>query len=208
MKAYILMADVIGSSDRDPNKLMSSFRSVVEDMNQRFGNKLLSPLTITLGDEFQGVVDSLMTGIEIIFAIDKGVLTSRQPYRLRFVLVYGEIETPLNRDVAHGMLGKGLTRARKMLENMKKSDREVLLEGLGETRQEKMMLAFELYRAFYNDWPEKDRQTAYDLLEVGDYKKVASMHDRDNSSMWRKERSLKIREYNASKELINMLTND
>ncbi len=202
------MADVIGSSDRDPNKLMSSFRSVVEDMNQRFGNKLLSPLTITLGDEFQGVVDSLMTGIEIIFAIDKGVLTSRQPYRLRFVLVYGEIETPLNRDVAHGMLGKGLTRARKMLENMKKSDREVLLEGLGETRQEKMMLAFELYRAFYNDWPEKDRQTAYDLLEVGDYKKVASMHDRDNSSMWRKERSLKIREYNASKELINMLTND
>ncbi len=208
MKCYILMADVINSSDKKPELLMSSFRESVEVMNKRYSNKVISPLTITLGDEFQGVVDSLNAGIDLIFALDQEILLSVQPYSLRYVLVYGEIATEINRTSAHGMLGEGLTQARRQLDSMKKGDLEIHVEGIDEDTREKLNLAFGLYRGIYNDWPDKDRQTAYDLIYHEDYKTVAAMHDRDNSSMWRKERTLKIKEYTMARKLIKLLADE
>jgi hypothetical protein len=199
------MADIIGSSEKTPGPLMIHFKQMIEKVNKEYKDHLMSPLTITLGDEFQGVVDSLEQGLDIIWRLDTLNLTSDESYRLRFILLYGEIDTPLNKEVAYGMLGSGLTEAREQLEKLKKSGREIGILGIDEKKAEKLMLAFDLYRSLYNDWPDKDRQVAYDFLMIKDYKKVASLHDRDTSSMWRKERSLKMREYATSKTLIRLL---
>ena len=61
MKHFILMADVVKSRDQEPVAMMQAFHSLVRDLNTSFGCRLLSPLTITLGDEFQGVPDSFLT---------------------------------------------------------------------------------------------------------------------------------------------------
>lgn len=206
MKHYILMADIIDSSEKSSVLLMKHFQQLVKKINARHKDHLKSPLTITLGDEFQGIVTSLEEGIEIMFDID--LLTLKAEYRLRFVLVYGDIDTSVNKDIAYGMLGPGLTRARKELEMMKKGDSEVLVIGLKPKSEEKLDLAFQLYRSIYNDWPEKDREVAYDLIMEADYKKVAVLHDRDTSSMWRKERTLKIKEYQSAKALIRLLAHE
>ncbi len=208
MKQFILMADVIRSSEKEPENLMESFSGIVDGINEQYSGSLLSPLTITLGDEFQGVVTGLTEGIEIIFSLDEELLKVREPYYLRYVLHYGEIATPVNRSKAHGMLGEGLTKARASLEHMKKDGQEVQVSGLTEEMSERMNMTFFLYRSLYNDWHRKDRQTVFDFLRYQDYKKVASLHDRDNSSMWRKERSLKIKEFKTARKLLKLLADE
>lgn len=208
MKYFILMADIIGSSRKNAEELMPAFSKVVEEVNKKYRKQIISPLTITLGDEFQGVVSGLREGIAIIYSLDEALLTSRDTFYLRYALHYGDIATGINRNKAHGMLGDGLTAARETLEAMKKSGREVTISGLGEDVENRLNLAFFLYRSLYNDWYPKDRQTVFDFLRHKDYKKVAALHDRDNSSMWRKEKSLKIDEFHAARELINLIADE
>lgn len=208
MKQFILMADIIKSSEKKPEALMTHFKEVVAQANKRFGKSILSPLTITLGDEFQGVVKDMETAVELIFFLDQELLTAARMYRLRYVIHYGEISTPLNKENSHGMLGEGLTFARRHLEKLKHEKEEVSVTGLDEDNALKINLAFGLYRALYNDWPEKDRRTAYDFISIRDYKEMAKVYDKDVSTMWRKERSLKMHEFYQAKALIKLLIHD
>ena len=60
---FIVMGDIIKSSQYTYDEL-KTFRKVVDNINQDYD--LISPLTITLGDEFQGIVESLTQAVEII----------------------------------------------------------------------------------------------------------------------------------------------
>ena len=65
MKEYvILMADVIGSRGADQAELMLAFKKVVDQANGTLD--FVSPLTITLGDEFQGVVNTVGEGVQAV----------------------------------------------------------------------------------------------------------------------------------------------
>lgn len=205
MKHFIIMADIVDSSGKAADVLMPAFKELVTSCNKHFKSEIASPLTITLGDEFQGVVKSLAACIKIIFYLDEKILGLPLYFKLRYVVNYGDIGTALNQKSAHGMLGTGLTTARKALEEMKSSKNELLFAGVREAK--KLNLASQLYRAFYNDWPEKDLKIAQAFLKNGDYKQLAGTFDKDASSMWRKQRSLKIDDFKASKELITLLAN-
>ena len=56
---YIVMADVIRSRSYDGGDLMREFGRIVKECNVTHTGALLSPYTITLGDEFQGVAGTL-----------------------------------------------------------------------------------------------------------------------------------------------------
>ena len=89
---YILMGDVISSSEKDSMSLIDAFQTEVKRINDNLHYKKLikSPLTITLGDEFQGVIKSLKASLSIIFALDLEFL--QYDFDLRYALHYGEIE--------------------------------------------------------------------------------------------------------------------
>mgnify|MGYP000477635068 CR=1 FL=1 len=68
MQHYIIMADVISSRTiTKENDFMGQFKQLIEETNTTFASNILSPLTITLGDEFQGVVDSAKTLFKLLF---------------------------------------------------------------------------------------------------------------------------------------------
>lgn len=207
MKHYIIMADIIGSSQKQGKLLMDHFKSVVSDVNTTLKDEIKSPLTITLGDEFQGVVKDLSAAIEVIFRIDELMLKAHPAYRLRFVVNYGTIDTAVNEDIAYEMLGEGLTQARHSLGAMKSEDTEILIKGVGD-KDEVLNMAFKLYRSFYNDWLEKDRPVASTFLKIEDYKEVARIYKKDISTMWRREKSLKIDEFRTSRNLIRRLVHE
>jgi len=208
MKYFILMADIIKSSEKKAPKMMAHFSEMVEQVNHQYAGNLLSPLTITLGDEFQGVVKGIADAISVIFKLDYLLLSATEPYKLRYVVNYGNIDTPLNPERAHRMLGPGLTEAREYLDRMKKEKVSVSVLGLQQSKQHKLNLAFMLYRSLYDDWHVKDRKVAAAFIENGDYKVQAKRFQKDPSSMWRKRKSLKIEEYHAVKELINELADE
>ncbi|ELR68815.1 hypothetical protein C900_05828 [Fulvivirga imtechensis AK7] len=201
------MADIIGSSQQQGKLLMTHFKSVVNGVNTALKDKIRSPLTITLGDEFQGVVKDLDAAVEVIFWIDELMLSADPAYKLRFVVNYGAIDTAINEEVAYEMLGEGLTRARHLLGAMKSEDTEILINGIDD-KDDILNMAFKLYRSFYNDWLEKDRPVASTFLKIEDYKEVARIYKKDISTMWRREKSLKIDEFRTSRDLIRRLAHE
>lgn len=208
MKSFIIMSDIVNSSSLPGGELMKDFKRVVQTVNKNNTSCIKSPLTITLGDEFQGVVKDLYSAIAIIFQLDQLILKSKIEYKLRFVVHYGAIDTAINKQNSYEMLGKGLTTARKQIEELKSTQDEIMISGLDNTLQEKLNLSFRLYRSLYNDWSTKDKSLVYDFLQGDNYRDLAGKYSKDPSSMWRKEKSLKIADFNAAKKLIELLANE
>jgi len=208
MKAFVIMADIVDSSSYEGGRLMHDFKAIVAQVNKQYDDDIVSPLTITLGDEFQGIVKDLQSAVTIIFALDEALLNAELEFDLRYIVNYGEVETPINKEKAYEMLGEGLTSARKQLESMKSNGREVRVSGIAKKVEEKLNLALQLYRSLYDDWHTKDRKLVHEFLQNDDYKELARVHDKDPSSMWRKRRSLKIEDFKASKQLVELISNE
>ena len=201
------MADIIKSSLENGNILMNLFREVSNRVNSDYRDAFYSPITITLGDEFQSIVRSIKNGIEIIIDYEETLLKYNEPCKLRYVLNYGEIDTPINPNQAYQMLGEGLTESRKLLGNLKKNDDRFLIKSENRDLSKKLSLAFYIFQSFVDAWKIKDFEIVRGFLKYKDYKLVGKNLNKDISTMWRKEKSLKINEYLAIKEIIFLLTN-
>lgn len=195
------MADVIKSREADGVAVAKDLRHLTEQANKLFKKEIISPLTVTLGDEFQGVINSMQTGIEIIWKLEEMIIEKQIAFKLRYVLSSGKIETPVNRKIAHGMLGEGLTRARELLNKLKKSEeRFYLAPGKNDSRLNKFFI---LYQSQVDDWKTKDFTIISDFLKLDDYKTVADKNKKSWSLMWKRRRTLKIKEYKTIKDLIS-----
>jgi hypothetical protein len=203
----ILMADIIDSGHKSSNLLMIQFKNVVTILNEKHRENIISPLTITLGDEFQGICNTIESGIKIIFDIEEIILNHHYDFKLRYVLLYGKIDTEINKNTAYEMLGEGLTAARNELVILKKKDARFSFrlqtnERIKETYLNK---AFFIYQNFVDSWKEKDRAIVNEFLKHEDYKIVAQNININPSNAWRRKKSLSIIEYKDIKEIILVL---
>ena len=205
MNQFILMADVVKSSNQFPPKLMNELRSVVDWANKIYADSIESPLTITLGDEFQGIVASSSKGIDIILAMEEYMLEEAFDFKLRYVLHEGEVKTEVNTDNAYEMLGEGLTRARKLLNEMKKEHHRFLVKTMAGNEVDKMM---RIIQHFIDSWYPKDKSTVTGFLQGYDYKALAKIHQKDESTLWRRRKSLAIDEYLLCKDVLHHLVNE
>jgi len=206
---YIIMADIVNSSGLkgQGKQLMSQFRDLVAALNAEHAQDILSPLTITLGDEFQGVAASLPAAISILIASEESRIRKDVAFSLRYVVNYGEIETPINVEVAHEMVGEGLTGARRCLEAMK-SNRYAHFElELAETDPETLLQdALTLFFGIVQKWKQDDYPLIAAFLDGHEYKRAAELVGRERTSTLRKYRSLRIDEYFACERLLRALS--
>ncbi|MFH1320035.1 MAG: SatD family protein [Bacteroidota bacterium] len=204
---YIIMGDVIQSSLSDGETLIKDFKETVHQVNDDNLDNLLSPLTITLGDEFQGVAKSLKKGMGIILNFEETIIRKEKDFKLRYVLNYGDISTPINPKIAYEMLGEGLTDARDILNKLKKNNNRfyIKLNNKNKAKERKLNLLFIIYQSFVDGWNIKDYKLLSEFFEYEDYKIIAGHLQKDKSLIWRRENSLKIKEYNAVKRLIQLL---
>jgi len=192
---FILMADIKESSKFFPPTLQRDFAHMVKHFNKAYSSTIVSPLTITLGDEFQGIVKDVQTGLNIIVAMEEYILTVGLEFKLRYILNEGEIETPINTEIAHGMMGSGLTKARQLLLGLKRDRRRFEIRLNDMIKATTLNGLFFLYQHFMDRWHKKDLVVASLFLKDIGNKEVASRLKRDESSVWRKRRSLAIDEY-------------
>lgn len=203
MQHYILMADIIESSSLDPKSTMQQFQSLVRKINKSFANQLLSPLTITLGDEFQGVAKDLISSVNIIIALEEKIINQRIPFKLRYALRYDQIGTPINKTIAHGMLGAGLTNTRQELSKMKKDQNRFSIFCKTRVASEILNESFIVYQEIIDRWDlEKDFELVDSFLKHKDYKIVANELGRDRSLIWRRKKTLDIVSYFAIRNVI------
>ncbi|MGD8779840.1 MAG: SatD family protein [Ignavibacteria bacterium] len=199
---FILMADIIGSRNKESKKLISDFKKLVKNISSNNKDTFLSPLTITLGDEFQSVVKSLSDGINIIFQIEETIIKKEYNFKLRYILYYGPIDTAINKESAYGMLGDGLTKARESLNNLRPAENRILLELQNRKSQTFNMLFF-IYSSIIDKWKQSDFKLLTNFFEYGDYKIVAQKMKREKGNTWRKAKTLQIQQYFTTKKLIN-----
>lgn len=108
------MGDLVRSEAAPvPELLHQHFNRQVEAANKENRQYLASPLTITLGDEFQGLATTLAHAAALVHALRLNLL--RDHIQCRFVIGLVEIRTPVNPDKAWNMMGPGLSRARDRL---------------------------------------------------------------------------------------------
>jgi len=196
------MADVIKSRDWNED-LMLHLKEVVKDINLKKKKKLLSPLTITLGDEFQGIPASISDAVEIIIATEESILKHSITFKMRYVLNYGIIDTPINKKIAYQMTGSGLTDARYMLNHLKRNKYDRFHFNVKNGTLTKILEdEFVIFQSIIDEWKEKDFETVNALLQHTDYKEAAILLGKHLSLIWRKEKSLKLKEYKAIKSII------
>jgi hypothetical protein len=205
VKHLVLMADVISSHSKDANELMQTFSRIVKDANQFFKEKILSPLTITLGDEFQGVIDDIYTSVEIIIYLEEALIKEGAFFKLRYVLNQGNIDTPLNPERSYQMLGEGLTEARQQLGKMKSSNNRF---NIALTHQRLTILlndSFKVYQSIVDGWkPDKDYHLVSLFFKYHDYKIIAKLEKKERSLIWKREKTLNIRSYFAIRNVIHI----
>lgn len=207
MKHYILMADIKDSRKKNSQSLIKKFKELTIDINNKNKKKLLSPLTITLGDEFQCIANNLDTGIKLIIDLEESIVKENYGFKLRYVLHYGEIDTAINKKTAYEMLGPGLTEAREKLNAVKKSDSRFLIDLQDNHQNNLLNNSFIVYQNFIDEWKEKDTLLVKAFIDHKDYKEVSSITKLNPSSTWRREKSLKIKQYFAIKNVILELSN-
>jgi hypothetical protein len=205
----ILMADVIRSRKKDSSLLVRQLKELVTIINSQNSANLISPLTITLGDEFQGITSTMENGIKTIFDLEELILDKQYDLKLRYVLVYGKIDTTINNQIAYEMLGEGLTRARQDLNSLKQKDSRFLIRlNINEEYKEQYLnKAFLIYQNIVDSWKAKDLEVVREFLLHKDYKIVAQNVHIDRSNAWRRKKSLKIDEYNNVKEIVLFILN-
>ncbi len=137
----VVMGDLVRSESSLPVEFLHArFNQAVDRQNFEHAANLLSPLTITLGDEFQGITHTVIQAIEIARGMRQELLAEK--IDCRFVVGTVEIKSPINSSKAWNMMGPGLARARNKL-NQKKANQfyrfsiseapitEVLLDAIG-----------------------------------------------------------------------------
>lgn len=197
------MADIVDSRKADQILLINEFKRIVNYINNRWEMSILSPLTITLGDEFQGVIKDMESCYKLVFDMEEFIIEHSLSIKLRYVMNYGIIETPINRDIAYEMLGDGLTQAREQLNKLKaSSNRFMILSDKNEMNSAVISDLFLLYGSYIDSWKLNEYQMVSEFLKDKDYKVVAKNLGMNKSSTWRRYKSLHIEEYKTTKDLI------
>lgn len=110
----VLMGDIVGS-ERAPSvkAVHRAFNKAVATANEINADHVASPLTITLGDEFQGLLTGFAHAWDAAVALRLELLVAGIP--CRFVVGAAKLETPVNTKEAWNMMGSGLSAARDKL---------------------------------------------------------------------------------------------
>lgn len=203
----ILMADIVGSRQMEQTQLLMDFKELVAMINSKDKAQFLSPLTITLGDEFQGVLTDLKAAIKVIIDLEEALISQNKAFKLRYVIAEGLIETPINKEIAYGMMGDGLTRARGYLEHLKKDGDRFFIWLIDQPQKNALNNLFIALQNIIDDWNvERDFYLVTAFLQFRDYKRVAMELQKERSLMWKREKTLKIKSYFALKEVADYLT--
>lgn len=117
----VVIGDLVRSKDLNDLERNTSQKILKKRLNKinEDAESILSPATITLGDEFQAVY----TNLKKLLADCWEIMADLHPVGVRFSIGLGEIFTPINREQALGMDGPAFHAARDGIEDLKTSGR-------------------------------------------------------------------------------------
>ena len=203
----ILMGDVEGSSNLEPEFVQNSLFKMIKEINSTYKSSIISPLTITLGDEFQGIVADNNAGTHLIFEMEHYRIEHKLPYRLHYVLYEGTIDTEINTETAYGMLGSGLTNARTLLSSKKRDRKRFEIKLIDYFTTTQVQRLFSVLDGLSETWKVQDFPLIMDMLRESNNQWVADKHQKTRAQIWKRRKTLQIEHYRTIQNTIKDLTN-
>lgn len=107
-----IIGDIVSSRKyKDRQKLQHKFQQAMDQINHHYNDHIASNFTITLGDEFQGLLFTPSISYNIIQEIREAL----SPVQLVFGVGVGDIETNFSKEISIGSDGPVYHRARDMV---------------------------------------------------------------------------------------------
>ncbi len=171
----VIIGDISGSKrlngmDRYQTQLF--VKSAVVQINEQFRGQIEAPMTITKGDEFQGLIKSPGYAYEIIQALQRMIF----PTQIRYGLGIGNIYRmggvlPIEMD------GPAFHRANQALNNAKKRKTGIWLSSEDEVRDQMVNTIFSLITAIKSRWNERHYKLYWSYQDLGTYREVAKLEN-------------------------------
>ena len=119
---YLAVIGDIKNSKQLTNRdsIQINLKETLQWVNKRFAGSIASKFTITLGDEFQG----LLSNSEPLFSILQEIERVMYPVRIRFGIGIGAIITEIDPDFALGADGPAYYNARIAIDYLKQSEKK------------------------------------------------------------------------------------
>jgi hypothetical protein len=202
MEHFILMSEIkyLGSNNKDGVK--KELQNVIGVINKINKKHFITPLDLVLPNEFQGITNSLQGSLEILFDIEECIIENNLDFKLKHVLYHDTIETVQSKHSAYERLGFGLIDARERLQLIKKTDSRFLIATSNEKTSLYLNNLFMIYEDYVDSWKKRDYEYVKAFLNHMNYKEVAELFTINISSGWRREKSLKMKQYYTVKEMI------
>lgn len=119
----VIIGDIIDSKKiTDRQKVQAKFKDILKEINENYTDAIASQFTITLGDEFQGLLKNRKNIIDIIFEIEMAMF----PIEMRFGVGIGEVSTAINFESSSEIDGPAYHRARAMIKELERSEAQHL----------------------------------------------------------------------------------
>jgi len=173
----VLMGDLVGSERAQSVKAVHrAFNNAVDSANNSWATEIESPLTITLGDEFQGLLSTLGHAWAVACELRLRLLTAN--VSCRFVIGATQLETPVNPKEAWNMMGSGLAAARDKLNDKRTSNAyrfslpgdpilESLLDAVGDSLTDVELGWTTTQREYYSRVRDASRTNAKTARSLG-----------------------------------------
>lgn len=203
---FILMGDVIGSREFDATKLQQELNTLLSACNDDLKADILSPYTTTLGDEFQGIARSLNGAARSIFYLEEQRIKNQYAFQVRYVAHFGEIQTSINTEIAYGMMGPGLTKARAFLTDKRRGRPRFYFDLPDKSLAENLNRLCSIIEALTERWNRGDYSLIVDMISEQNNEEVAAKHGKNRSQIWKRRKNLLIEEYKLIKAVVLDLT--
>jgi hypothetical protein len=169
MKNIVLIGDIV-SSKKIPNRqdIQDKIKRVLMELN-RENRHLLSPYTLTLGDEFQGV----LSRADYLFCDIISILTYVYPIKIRFSIGIGDIQTPINPNQAIGMDGPAFHSARSGIIKLKETSWLFTIVNPYDANQRMVEQSLFLISSMFSKWKQNRFQIMQRLCRDSSVKQIA-----------------------------------
>jgi len=204
MEAYILAAEISREGNRrlEPSEI-KLFINFIEGVIPKNPDCLYSIHMFNLHKEFLCALESVKAGFSLIFQLEEALLLQEKPFELRYVITYGEIDVPKRKHMFYGIVGHGITRAETRMDKLRSGHGNRFYMDLRDREESAFLtMLFRFYQDLYDSWHPKDYKLAAKLIYIWDYNLTAKEMEKSPSLIWRRRKSLRIREYNNIKDLI------
>lgn len=165
-----IIGDIKHSKEiEDRRTVQKQLKELLDEVNIEFSKDITSKFTITLGDEFQGLLSNGMNVMRIIQLVEQRMY----PIQIRFGIGIGSITTDIDANMAIGADGPGYYKARDAIEYLKKQEKkrmisssDVRFEVDSDNQGTTILLntIADLMFTIKSSWSKRQRQVIWDLL--------------------------------------------